>query len=93
MPRLARSRVARDRRTRGPNAGGSIRFVENDPEKHDEVPERRVDAIGPVAGIIIGLVLWRLLPAGIAFPLRLGAVVLVIAAATWVSLQLSARRR
>jgi hypothetical protein len=64
-----------------------------EPEERERASERRTDAIGPVAGIIIGLVLWRLLPASIAFPIRLGAVVLVIAVATWISLQLSARRR
>jgi hypothetical protein len=68
-------------------------MTESEPDERGSTPEPRTDVVGPVAGIILGLVLWRVLPSSLALPVRLAAVVLVIAFATWVSIQISARRR
>lgn len=50
-------------------------------------------ALSPVAGVILGFVVWRLVPNGVALPVRLALVVFTVAAVVWVGIQLAARRR
>jgi len=51
------------------------------------------EALGPIAGVILGFLVWRLLPVSLALPLRAGLVLVTVAIVVWLGIQLAARRR
>jgi uncharacterized membrane protein YccC len=70
-------------------------MTDEEPRDDDPTPSTNTDSalfIGPVLGVMIGLVVFKLLPGGTSIWIGLAIVLVVVAVATYAGIEISRRR-
>lgn len=69
---------------------------DEDPNQPDDAPSSNADSavlIGPVLGVMLGLVVFKLLPSGTSIWVGLAIVLVVVAVATYLGVEVGRRRQ